>query len=190
MIDDPLIDVITVMVEALEQVGIPYAITGSIASSVHGEPFQSQDVDFAIQMTVDQARSLHQTLPQRFYRSPEHLEQVARMGGMANLIDTGTSLKVDLSVLRPGDFFATVLSRRVPASFAHGGPTFYTVSPEDVILMKLDWRRDSKSQKQWENALSVARVKGARMDWKYLFAQAAKLDLTEDLTSLRDEAGI
>ncbi|MCH7793471.1 MAG: hypothetical protein IID31_14475 [Planctomycetes bacterium] len=53
--------------------------------------------------------------------------------------------------------------------------------------MKLLWRKDSRSQKQWENALSVVRVRGARLDWKYLFEQARELDLVEDLTALRDE---
>ena len=66
----------------------------------------------------------------------------------------------------------------------------YTGPAEDIILMKLLWRRDTRSTKQWENALSVARVKGARMDWKYLFEQARTLDIEEDLIALRDEAGI
>ena len=65
-----------------------------------------------------------------------------------------------------------------------------TVTPEDIILMKLLWRRDSTSEKQWRDALSVARVKGARMDWKYLFEQAKRLGIEEDLITLRDEAGI
>jgi len=67
---------------------------------------------------------------------------------------------------------------------------FWFVTQEDIILMKLLWRKDTRSTKQWENALSVARVKGTRMDWAYLFDKARDLDIEDDLTLLRDEAGI
>ena len=56
--------------------------------------------------------------------------------------------------------------------------------------MKLLWRKDTQSRKQWENALSVVRVKGVSLDWKYLFEQARTLGLEDDLIKLRDEAGI
>ena len=69
-------------------------------------------------------------------------------------------------------------------------PVVMRMTAEDVILMKLLWRKDTQSQKQWDNALGVAKVKGARMDWKYLFGQAGQLGVKEDLVRLRDEAGI
>ena len=56
--------------------------------------------------------------------------------------------------------------------------------------MKLVWRQDSRSEKQWKNALSVARVRGVTLDWKYLFEQARELKIEDDLVKLRDEAGI
>jgi len=50
--------------------------------------------------------------------------------------------------------------------------------------------QDTQSQKQWESALSVARVRNVNLDWKYLFEQARSLGIEEDLIKLRDEAGI
>lgn len=190
MSDDPLIDVLQATVDVLEQARIAYAVTGSVASAIHGEPFPSQDVDIVVRMTVAQAREIADQLPQRFYRSIERLEEVARYGGIANLIDADSSLKVDLSVVPAEPFFDSIMSRRILEKYGPDGPAFYTVTPEDIILMKLVWRKDSRSQKQWDNALSVARVQGARMDWKYLFEQAGKLAIEDDLTKLRDEAGI
>lgn len=70
------------------------------------------------------------------------------------------------------------------------GASFFVVTPEDVILMKLLWRRETRSQKQWRDALGVAKVKGACMDWTYLWEQAETLRLEDDLLRLRDEAGI
>lgn len=190
MADDILSEVLAVTVNALDAQGIEYAVTGSVASSVHGEPFASMDVDIAVRMTVEQARQLAQTLPRRFYRSDEAMIEAARNGTMTNLVDTETNLKVDLCVLLPSRFHDSVFARRVRRPLLHDEPTFHFVSAEDVILMKLLWRKDSRSQKQWDNALSVVRVQGARLDWKYLFDQARELDLVADLTALRDEGGV
>lgn len=190
MPDDPFLDVIQCVVEHLNRHGVPYAITGSVASGVHGEPVQSQDVDIALRILPSQARALAASLPDRFYRSAEHLEEVAREGGIANLIDSWTGLKIDLSVLENTPYFNDVMARRVLMPFDPQGPSFYVVTAEDIILMKLLWRRYSRSEKQWSNALSVARVKRAALDWKYLLDQAHSLGIRDDLVTLRDEAGI
>lgn len=183
-------EVISLVTSALDQAGIEYAITGSVASSLHGEPVTTQDVDIVLRMTVAQAKSLAGSLPQRFYRNSDSILEIAQKGGMANLIDMETTFKVDLSVVALDAFHSSVFQRKQTLSFEVGGPDFNIVSPEDIILMKLHWRKDSQSTKQWADALGVARIRGARMDWKYLFEQAKSLGLEQDLIKLRDEAGI
>ena len=190
MTDDPIIDLISAIVNVFDRVGITYAITGSVASSLHGEPCVSQDVDFVVRMTPDQAKQVATELPRRFYCSDEALIEAARECSFANIIDGDWGLKADISVLAPGDFHDQVLSRRRPAEFGPGAPKFYLVSPEDIILMKLVWRKDTRSEKQWQNALGVARTRGVRMDWDYLFHQAEALGVSDDLRKLRDEAGV
>lgn len=187
---DPLVDVMQATIHALVSAGAQYVVIGSVAGSIHGEPVLSMDVNIVVRMTVDQARQVAGNLPDRFYRNVERFEEVARQGGIANVIDADSGLKVDLSALPDGPFYDSVLARRVSIKFGADLPAFFTVTAEDVILMKLVWRRETKSQKQWENALSVARVQGARMDWKYLFDQAQSLGLDDDLARLREEAGI
>ena len=161
---DPFVDLIDVTVRHLAQVGIEYVVTGSVMSGIHGEPVTSYDVDVVVKMDEAQAVRLAHVLPQRFYRSEESLVQAARTFGIANLIDAETGLKVDLSCMRPTSYRDAVFSRRVKANLGADTPEFAGVSPEDIVLMKLLWRKETRSQKQWENALSVARVKGARMD--------------------------
>jgi hypothetical protein len=188
--DDPLLDVIAATVPVLDSVGVPYAITGSVASSVHGEPCVSADVDLVVRMTPQQAERVARDLPERFYRSVDALCDAATNCSIANLVDTVTGLKVDLSVLSATSFHQRVFERREAIALGPNAPAFQFVSPEDIVLMKLVWRKDSRSQKQWENALGVVRVQGARLDWSYLFGQAVQLGVIEDLKVLRDEAGV
>ncbi len=175
---------------ALDDVGIAYAVTGSIASGLYGEPVMSLDVDLVVRASVDEAVQLAKRLQPRFYAPEDMLAEAARQNSFANVVDNATGLKVDLSFVPATGFLAEVIGRRVKESLAQGAPEFWFVMPEDVILMKLLWRRETQSAKQWENALNVARVRGARMDWKYLFERSRALGIEEDLERLRDEAGI
>lgn len=190
MADDAFLDVMMAVVDSLDRSALHYAITGSMASSIHGEPQMSNDVDICLRMTPAQAERLANALPSRFYRSREAMVEAAKGGPMTNLIDMKTNLKVDLSVLASEPFYDQVLQRRQLLEYLPGGPSFWFVSAEDVILMKLVWRKDSRSQKQWENALSVVRCRGAQLDWSYLRKWAEKLDLLSDFEALASEGGV
>lgn len=187
---DPLIDTLTAVADALEALGIPYAVTGSLASSVHGEPYSTLDADLVLLAPPGKAFELAGQLVPRFYADADTLRQAALSGTFANVVDNATGMKVDLSFLSDDAFLHEVLRRRISLPIGSNPRPFSFVTAEDVILMKLLWRRDTSSAKQWENALGVARVRGARMDWKYLFEKARQLGIEPNLTQLRDEAGI
>jgi hypothetical protein len=147
-------------------------------------------VDLVVQASPGQASAVADTLSPRFYAPTDMLTDAAERHSFTNVVDNRTGLKADLSFIPPTGYLSEALARRVRSRIGTAAPEFWFVTPEDVILMKLLWRKDTRSSKQWENALSVARVKGARMDWKYLFEQAKQLGITKDLEQLRDEAGI
>lgn len=185
-----LIDMLSKTVRVLDEVQVAYAIAGSVAGSVHGEPLATQNVDLLVQASPEQAQAVAHKLSPRFYAPEDMLEEAARRFSMANIVDNRTRLKGDLAFVATTGFLATVMARRTSMQIGSDGPEFQLVTAEDVILTKLLWRRDTLSAKQWENALSVARVKGTRMDWKYLLEQADALGIKDDLVKLRDEAEI
>lgn len=190
MSDDVLSEALSETVKALETAGIPYAVTDSVASSVYGEPHATVDLDIVCRMSPLQARLFDRTLSAHFYRNADLLVEIATASGVANLIDQRTGFKVDLSNLAASAFNEQVLTRRVLLPFGPGGEQYYFVSAEDIILMKLLWRRDTRSQKQWDNALSVVKVNGARLDWAYLRTWAERLRLTVDMELMMKEAGL
>lgn len=186
---DPLIETLTFVTEQLDLLEIPYAITGSLASSAHSEPAQTMDGDLLLVAPPSKAAALSQALAPRFYAPQDMLEDAARSGGFINVIDGRTSIKIDLTFVGD-DYLRQCIRGRVRERIGDHPGEFWFVAAEDIILMKLLWRKDTQSAKQWENALGVARYKGTRMDWKYLFEQARALGLEKDLIKLRDEAGI
>jgi len=188
--DDPLIQTLTAVADALDALGVPYAITGSLASSVHGEPYATLDADIIVISPPGKAQELAARLTPRFYADADMLRQAAQSGTFCIVVDNSTGMKVDLSFITDDPFLHEALRRRVNLPIGSHPREFAFVSAEDVILMKLLGRRQTASSKQWENALGVARVRGTRMDWKYLFEKARQLSIDADLAKLRDEANI
>lgn len=190
LMDDALIASLAFVTDALEQLQIPHAITGSVASSTHSEPVQTMDVDLVLIAQPSKAAALAAALKPKFYVPEDTLTNAARNGGFVNVIDGQTGIKIDLSFVGDDPYLRQCVQRRVRLTIGGHPREFWFVTAEDIILMKLYRRRDTRSAKQWENALGVTRYKGSRMDWKFLVEQARSLGVEQDLIKLRDEAGI
>ncbi|NOT00019.1 MAG: hypothetical protein HOP29_05280 [Phycisphaerales bacterium] len=188
--EDTLQSTLIDLAALLDRLGIPYAITGSVVSAVHGDPVTSLNVDVLVQATPAQAGAVADALPAYFYRDREMLQMEAGRFGIANVVDLRSGLKVDISFVPTNGYLDDAMQRSVLARIGSAGPAFRLTSAEDVVLMKLLWRKDSRSQKQWENALSVMRVCGTKLDWRYLFDHAGQLGVADDLIALRDAGGV
>jgi len=93
---DPLLDTLTAVTDCLEHTNCPYAITGSLASSVHGEPHASLNADIILLASEQDASAIARALAPRFYAPVPRLTQAARACAFANIIDNDTSMKIDL----------------------------------------------------------------------------------------------
>jgi hypothetical protein len=190
MVDEGFISSVEQVTSCLESERLTYAITGSVASAIYGEPVTSLDVDIVISMTPEQAGRLAGRLPRRFHVDVDMLRRAAAERSMANMLDPASGLKFDLSVLQDTPYYREVLRRRVRITYPGSATVVWMVSAEDIVLMKLVWRKDTGSRKQWENALSVVRAQRNRLDWKYLRKWATELEITADLENMAREAGI
>lgn len=190
MTGDDLAATLKAVVDELDKLGITHAVTGSLASSIHGEPVTSLDVDIVVRMSEVQARQIANDLSGRFYADPDALVEAAKNYTFANVMDNKTGFKIDLSALSSTPYHNEVLARRVQVVHPGTKEPVWVVSPEDIILMKLVWRMQTRSQKQWDNALSVVRTQRARLDWQYLRDWARELGVLNDLDELMREAGI
>lgn len=93
-------------------------------------------------------------------------EAVSRIEGMFNVIHLETGFKIDLIIRKSRPFSRAEFARRLTAEMA-GRPRWFA-SPEDVILSKLEWSKMGNSERQFLDALNVARVQGRSLDRAYL----------------------
>ena len=175
---------------ALVAHGIPYMLTGSIASSLYGEPRLTHDIDVILQVTAEDALTLAVSFPKpRYYLDePQIIMEMVRETSMFNLIDTESGDKVDFWILTASPFDQERFRRRTQVAVF--GTRIWVPSPEDVILSKLSWSiLAGGSEKQFQDALRVFEVQRAKLDTSYCEKWALHLGVAGLWHRLLIEAG-
>jgi hypothetical protein len=174
------------LVDALNDAGIPYMLSGSIGSGFHGQPRATNDVDIVIAPTESQLHSFLRSLGKDYYVSLNAVREAFRCESAFNVIDMQTGWKADFIIRRRRPFSIEEFQRRQKVSIM--GLDTWIVSPEDMILIKLEWAKNSKSDRQLEDALKVAMVQFDRLDQDYLHKWAKELQVESSLKQLLEQA--
>lgn len=174
------------IIDLLRKSGIAHMLVGSLASAIHGEPRATYDVDLVIAPSADQLEAFLTAAAPQFYVSPEAARDALARKSMFNVIDPSAGFKADLIIRGDGAFDAEEFRRRMPGTVEQVQITVATA--EDTILAKLSWGKDSGSQRQFRDALSVAVAQWGKLDMAYLDRWAHALDIVELWNQTRQDA--
>lgn len=163
----------------LEAAGIQYAICGAVAAGFHGHPRATMDVDILIVASPAQLNEFLNRVGADYYVSREAAHDALSRRSMFNVIDTSSGWKADLIVLADTAYAAEEFRRRLRIKLPWG--EVVVQSAEDVILSKLDWARESRSERQLEDAAKVAASRRGSLDLAYLEKWAKELDVEATL---------
>lgn len=176
------------IVEALDRAGIPYMLTGSFASSYHGVPRASQDIDLVVAPSEAQLRLLIGLLPQNEYYADLGMAlDAARRESQCNILDLVTGWKADLIFRKSRPFSMAEFDRRTEADVQ--GLRVFVATPEDVVLSKLEWAKKSDSQRQIEDAAGLLRARAADLDREYIARWVRELGLESEWRRACELAG-
>lgn len=178
------------VIQVLEAGGIEYMITGSIVSSLQGEPRSTHDIDILINIQLRSASELAQAFPPPdFYLDEEAIVEAVNQQGMFNLIDITTGDKVDFWILTQEPFDQSRFARRYIESLSDFN--LHVSSPEDTILAKLRWAKlAGGSEKQFTDALRIYEIQFEGLDMTYLEQWVKRLGVAELWKRLVDEAEV
>ena len=173
--------------EVLEALDVQWAVGGSFASSVHGEPRSTNDIDVIAALRLPHVPALASGLGDGFYLDTASIERAIADRGSFNVIDQSSIVKVDVFVPPPGALGEGQLLRRRRQELPGGGSTF-VLSAEDIVLQKLRWYElgGRVSERQWRDLVAVLRSGG--LDSEYLSRSAASAGLGDLLSEALREA--
>ena len=171
----------------LDDLGIPYALGGSLASSFIGEPRSTVDADIAIDLDPAAGDRLLDRVAAEFYVPLTAARVAIAAHSSFNAVDVEHGLKVDLFVLGGGILDRRQIERRVFVTVPGVERAIAVTSPEDQVLRKLDWHRQGGgvSEHQWRDVLGILRVNRETLDFKDMEAAAESVGLGDLLTRAR-----
>lgn len=178
------------VVQVLDSAEIEYMVTGSIASSLQGEPRTTHDIDLVVAIEKAAAKEMVKAFPPPgFYLDQEAIIEAINKKGMFNLIDVNSGDKIDFWLLTDEPFDRSRFSRKYVEEVM--GIRLSVSTPEDTILAKLRWAKLSGgSEKHFTDALRVYEVQYEKLDVHYLRSWAINLDVQQLLERLEKEAEI
>jgi hypothetical protein len=173
------------IIERLEQAGIPYMVTGSLASSYHGEPRATRDIDIVIDPDAGALAQLVDSLRAAgFYVDRDVAFDAPAARSQFNAIGPDAS-KVDFIIRRDRPFSIEEFGRRQRADLL-GTPGFVTTA-EDLVIAKLEWAAVSGSDRQLADVAGILAI-AERLDTGYIDRWVGALGLEDAWRSLRDES--
>jgi hypothetical protein len=166
------------LIALFDRFRIPYMFVGSVASSFHGEPRMTRDLDIVIDPSPDGLAGLVGALVDAgFYADADAANQALADRSQFNVIDPTSGWKADLIIRKERPFSREEFARRQPADLLGGSAFVATV--EDSIISKLEWARAGESERQLRDVAAILAVWGESLDRPYVDRWVRELGLQD-----------
>ena len=171
-------------VSFLNHAGINYMLTGSLVSSMQGEPRSTHDIDIVVELSKTGTEALLKSFqPPAYYIDLDPRETLSEVD-MFNLIDVVNGDKIDFWMFTGNEFDRSRFARKQTVMFEN--VPIQISAPEDTIIAKLNWSKMSGgSKKQLLDALRVFEMQFDLIDQDYLHSWVKKMNLRKEWNELQ-----
>jgi hypothetical protein len=156
------------LVDVMKTLEVRYFVTGSLASITYGEPRFTNDIDIVVELRPEHIDPLCAAFPDpRYYCSRQAAVDAVRKRFQFNIIEVDTGMKADV-IVPPDTEFGRARFDRILFKTVAGGVDAWLASPEDIILNKLLFYREGRSDKHIRDIAGVLKVQAERIDRVYI----------------------
>jgi hypothetical protein len=168
------IDVLVDVASKLEQAGFEYMVTGSVAANFYAPARTTNDLDLIVELAVPDVQRIVALFIDDYYLDDLAIQEAIVRRRSFNLIHYTALIKVDFILRKDTEYQQSQFGRR--RRLSAGDKLVWVLAPEDLILAKLDWARESRSERQLADVRNIW-LSGQPLDRSYLRDWAGRLGL-------------
>src|SRR5689334_6699897 len=128
-------------------------LVGSVAALFYGRQRTTIDIDIVVTAREVRPGQLGAVLSPEWMLDEQMAADSLLHGTMFNAIPLRGGPKVDFSPLKPGSFEETAFAHRERHDW-YGTPV-WIVTPADLVLSKLNWAKDTMSERQLADVRAI-----------------------------------
>lgn len=185
-------DVLIIVAQALDSLNVRYAVVGSIASSIHGDPRSTNGIDIVVDLREGHVAAFRDLLDAEFFVDLAMMDDATARRASFNVIHRFSPYKVDIFVAGAGTLDMLQLAHATAIPLTDDASTHIQVaSAMDTVLAKLVWYQlgNEVSDRQWRDIVSIVKVQGPALDKEYLQRQAVVLGVDDLLARALADGG-
>ena len=165
------LDVLIDVVNKLNSLNIDYMLTGSLAMNYYAEPRMTRDLDIIIEIFPKDINRIIDKFQEEYYISENSVREAIDQVSFFNIIHNQAVIKVDFIIRKKEEYRKMEFDRKQKIIIL--GNEINIVSKEDLIISKLYWAKNSRSEQQKNDIINLLNTGS---DKKYLLKWLGKLD--------------
>lgn len=179
------LDVLKLVCQRLEEANIPYMLTGSFAANFYAVPRMTRDIDIVIELHKTDIQKIFHLFQNDFYIDTDAIKEAIDHQSIFNIIHNESVFKIDFIIRKDSSYRRTEFLRKVKINL--DDRYVWIVSPEDLIISKLDWAKDSFSEMQIKDIRNIL-LSQKDLDKDYIAKWIDKLDLKQIYSKVNIDA--
>jgi hypothetical protein len=148
------LDVLRDVSRRLESAGIAYMLTGSMAMNYYAQPRMTRDLDLVVALAPADTDKIVALFDADYYVSRDAVSRSIAEESIFNLIQNESVIKVDCIIRKNTPYRQAEFERRM--RIAVQDFSVWIASKEDLIISKLVWASDSRSEMQLNDVKNLA----------------------------------
>jgi len=168
-----ILELLERVTRSLEGHRIPYMLSGSLALNAYAVPRMTLDIDIVIELNEEHLIDFFDIFKEDCYININTVISETKKRGMFNVIDHKTGFKIDFIIKKESEYRNKEFERRRKEKFPNF--EFWLVSPEDLIISKVEWIQSLQSEKQIADIQNL--MSNSNLDIEYIRYWTNKLNL-------------
>ena len=180
---DEQLEFVKLIASRLDGAGIKYMLTGSVAAAIYAAPRMTRDIELVVECALPDVEKIVEAFESDCIIAADAVREAIERETMFNIIHARWVIKADFIIRKDSPYRKLEFERR--RRLLVDDTSIMFAMPEDLILSKLCWARETGSAIQSRDVQELLAA-DVDLDWRYLELWAANLGVTRDLNAVRN----